>query len=67
MEVLYSSDAEMFMVRRDDSTGELILSVVVGGVGMYQVDKKMTPEMIDAFHRNPTNLLEYVKEIRLTA
>jgi hypothetical protein len=67
MKVLYSNDAEMFVVKQDESSGELFLSVVVGGIGMYEVERKMTKEMVGRFNENPDALLEVVKEIRLSS
>lgn len=66
MKIIYSNDAEMFMVKQDESSGEFFLNVVVGGVGMYGVEKKMTEEMIAIFNENPNDLLEFVKKIRLS-
>jgi hypothetical protein len=66
MKVLHTNDAEMFMVKQDESSGDIFLNVVVGGIGMYEIEKKMTKEMVDAFHRSPNELLPFVKEIRHT-
>jgi hypothetical protein len=54
----------MFMVAQDESSGELFLRVVVGGIGMYEVKRKMTMEMVDKFNRDPHQLLEFVKDMR---
>lgn len=53
MKTLYSNEAEMFMVQQDEANGEFFLRVVVGGIAMYEVEKKMTAEMIDVFNRSP--------------
>lgn len=40
MKIVYADDAEMFMVKRDESNDQLFLSVVAGGIGMYEIEKK---------------------------
>ena len=54
----------MFAVQQA-ADGDLFLKVLVGGIAMYEVEKKLTDEMVEAFKVNPISLLPWVKEIRL--
>jgi hypothetical protein len=67
METVYSDEVEMFMVQKDEASGSMFLRVVVGGMAMYEVEKKMTSEMIDSFNRSPKEIIGFVKEIRLAS
>ena len=65
MKTIYSDETEMFLVEQDEKSGELFLRVVVGGIAMYEIQRKMTDEMVASFRREPTDLLDFVRRIRL--
>ncbi len=65
MQTIYSNKSGMYEVLFDEASGDYYLYVVVGGIAMREVTTKMTPEMVDAFHRSEAEFLGYVKGIRL--
>lgn len=66
MKTIYCDDTEMFLVQLDEVSGKFFLKVLVGGVGMYEVTREMSADMVQLFNSNPRALLSCVKEIRLS-
>jgi NurA-like 5'-3' nuclease len=67
MKTIYRDDNEMYLIQKDESSGDLFLKVIVGGIAMHEVKKKMTAEMLAIYESNPKHLLKFVEELRLTS
>ena len=67
MKTIYKNDTEMYLVQKDESSGDLFLNAIVGGVGMYEIKQKMDAEMIAIYETNPLNLLKFVERLRLAS